>query len=369
MQTVNEINNTSDPLLFANDGAANTPALAEYHGELQDVVDNTVKHDFMTLADGVNMLLQDPTDIIHPPEDAVSFDPEILDSLRNENFEKELSDQRVFANDGATNIPALAEYHGELLDVVYNTAELDFMTLADGVNMLLQNPDDIVHPPEDATNFEIKDTTIGEDLDVNTTNGKVGKQWYTSKSRQWNKFSHLEEAIYTICEDKIHAKFDEIPLDIQLIDVLGCKPREDPKCDGFLMLQLSQISRNPDRKYLKCQYGNCQSGLKWLDEAILDVKNDSTNGYHKCGDTSHWKIQCPWNNCVCNNKMCGGERSLKTTQNGLNTRRKYLKCSLCLSFEWLSNAMREARQKTEKFDPTVTIKMALSDNFTKMSLK
>ncbi|KAF9625625.1 hypothetical protein IFM89_024693 [Coptis chinensis] len=86
------------------------------------------------------------------------------------------------------------------------------MTLADGVNMLLQNPDDIVHPLADETNFEIEDTTIEEDLDVNTTDGKVGKQWYTSKSRQWNKFSHLEEAIYTICEDKIHAKFDEIPL-------------------------------------------------------------------------------------------------------------------------------------------------------------
>ncbi|KAF9611806.1 hypothetical protein IFM89_035791 [Coptis chinensis] len=71
---------------------------------------------------------------------------------------------------------------------------------------------------------------------------------------------------------------------------------------------------------------------------------------------------------VYNNKMCGGERSLKTTQNGLNTGRKYLKCSLCISFEWLSDAMREARQKTEKFDPTVTIKMALS-NFAKMSLK
>ncbi|KAF9608765.1 hypothetical protein IFM89_011386 [Coptis chinensis] len=196
MQTVNEINSTSDPLLFANDGAANTLALAEYHGELLDVVDNVVEHDFMTLADGMNMLLQ------YPAEDAASFDPEILDSLRNENFEKELCDQRVFANDGGTNTPALAEYHGEL----------DFMTLADDVNMLLQNPDDIVHPPADATNFEIEDTTIEEDLDVNTTDGKVGKQWYTSKSRQWNKFSHLEEAIYTICEDKIHAKFDEIPL-------------------------------------------------------------------------------------------------------------------------------------------------------------
>ncbi|KAF9615785.1 hypothetical protein IFM89_026451 [Coptis chinensis] len=202
MQTVNEINSTSDPLLFANDGVANTLALAEYHGELLDMVDNVVEHDFMTLGNGVNMLLQYPADTVHPPEDAASFDPEILDSLRNENFEKELCDQRVFANDGEANTPTLAEYH----------RELDLMTLADGVNMLLQNPDDIVHPPVDATNFEIEDTTIEEDLDVNTTDGKVGKQWYTSKSRQWNKFSHLEEAIYTICEDKIHAKFDEIPL-------------------------------------------------------------------------------------------------------------------------------------------------------------
>ncbi|KAF9615599.1 hypothetical protein IFM89_024688 [Coptis chinensis] len=124
------------------------------------------------------------------------------DSLRNENFEKELCDQRVFANDGVANTPELVEYH----------RELDLMTLADGVNMLLQNPDDIVHLLADETNFEIEDTTIEEDLDVNTTDGKVGKQWYTSKSRQWNKFSHLEEAIYTICEDKIHEKFDEIPL-------------------------------------------------------------------------------------------------------------------------------------------------------------
>ncbi|KAF9607177.1 hypothetical protein IFM89_032399 [Coptis chinensis] len=106
-----------------------------------------------------------------------------------------------------SNTPELAEkYH----------RELDLMTLADGVNMLLQNPDDIVHPLADETNFEIEDTTIEEDLDVNTTDGKVGKQWYTSKSRQWNKFSHLEEAIYTICEDKIHAKFDEIPLVVSI---------------------------------------------------------------------------------------------------------------------------------------------------------
>ncbi|KAF9625542.1 hypothetical protein IFM89_024297 [Coptis chinensis] len=74
---------------------------------------------------------------------------------------------------GVANTPALAEYHGELQDVVDNTAELDFMTLADGVNMLLQNPNDIVHPPEDAANFEIEDTTIGEDLEVNTTDGEV----------------------------------------------------------------------------------------------------------------------------------------------------------------------------------------------------
>ncbi|KAF9625832.1 hypothetical protein IFM89_027391 [Coptis chinensis] len=60
MQTANEINSTSDPLLFANDGAANTLALAEYHGELLDVVDNVVEHDFMTLGNGVDMLLQYP---------------------------------------------------------------------------------------------------------------------------------------------------------------------------------------------------------------------------------------------------------------------------------------------------------------------
>ncbi|KAF9619945.1 hypothetical protein IFM89_010561 [Coptis chinensis] len=121
---------------------------------------------------------------------------------------------RLFAKDGAANTTTLAEYHGELQDVVHNTAEHDFMTLADGVNMLLQNPDNIVHPPEDAANFdnlspqqfvgttsvdhleptttthstvnalvEIEDTTVEEDLDVNTTDGKVGKQRYTSKRR------------------------------------------------------------------------------------------------------------------------------------------------------------------------------------------
>ncbi|KAF9609450.1 hypothetical protein IFM89_016250 [Coptis chinensis] len=132
-----------DQRVFANDGVANTPALAEYHGELQDVVDNTAQHDFMTLADGVNMLLQNPDDIIHPPEDAASF-------------ENPSPQQFV----GTTSVD-----HLEPTTTTHSTMSPQLNIGPDGQNAPV----------------EIEDTTIDEDLDVNITDGKndcgLEKMW------------------------------------------------------------------------------------------------------------------------------------------------------------------------------------------------
>lgn len=128
------------------------------------------------------------------------------------------------------------------------------------------------------------------------------------------------------------------------------------KCNGIRKLLTSHTSRNPDRKFLICQYQAC-GNFQWLDDAIKESKlqvSTSTKSCFNCGEMGHWYKSCPWDDCLCNNPSCGGTRKLLTSKKQVSIGQKFLKCPVCGSFEWLVDAIRGV-------EPTITIEMTIKD--------
>ncbi|KAL5700775.1 cycloartenol synthase [Ranunculus cassubicifolius] len=126
------------------------------------------------------------------------------------------------------------------------------------------------------------------------------------------------------------------------------------------MLFTSQTSTNPGRKYLKCQFGSCRSGLQWLDEALLGVSQP--NGCFNCGCIGHWVKDCPWVDSQCKTAGCPGKRILRSSKQQLTYGWRFLKCYCCGDFQWLKDAEKENEKlATIRDDPTVSINMKLSD--------
>lgn len=110
-------------------------------------------------------------------------------------------------------------------------------------------------------------------------------------------------------------------------------------CWGTRRISTSHTSRNPGRKFLVCQNGNCQSGIEWLDEAIMC--RAKKEGCFMCGELGHWMKDCPWEGVQCQSRGCKSIRKLRTSQTLQTQGWRYLKCYDCGSFQWLKDAVKE----------------------------
>ncbi|KAF5203563.1 Zinc finger protein [Thalictrum thalictroides] len=112
----------------------------------------------------------------------------------------------------------------------------------------------------------------------------------------------------------------------------------------------SQSGGNFGRKFLQCL--TCSS-FQWLDEAMLVPAPIA--GCFSCGETSHWKSNCPWLQSKC--KICDVTRSLKVSGKQQTYGWKFLKCPKCSRFQWLYEAIKTAQASTSA-EVTLTMKLA-----------
>ncbi|KAF6140807.1 hypothetical protein GIB67_042220 [Kingdonia uniflora] len=120
-----------------------------------------------------------------------------------------------------------------------------------------------------------------------------------------------------------------------------------PNCNGIMKLCVSKTTKNPNRKFLACQYSTC-AGFQWLSEAIGIQTKSSTSSFEGgcfgCTGTEHWWNHCPWRSVICEKKGCGTPMKLCTSRTQSSKGKKFLKCQniLCGKFIWLEDAIEAA---------------------------
>ncbi|OVA09414.1 zinc finger protein [Macleaya cordata] len=118
------------------------------------------------------------------------------------------------------------------------------------------------------------------------------------------------------------------------------------RCIRLCMLLFCDGNISKGKKYLKCQFPDCDSFI-WLEDAIKG-KNSTAMKCHLCGDDDHLGKDCPWEGYPCRRPRCSGWRHILTSHTEQNPKNKYLVCDKCHSFKWLSDAIVKHQGTTKQ---------------------
>ncbi|KAF6164786.1 hypothetical protein GIB67_011176 [Kingdonia uniflora] len=138
-----------------------------------------------------------------------------------------------------------------------------------------------------------------------------------------------------------------------------------PNCNGIMKLCVSKTTKNPNRKFLACQYSTC-GGFQWLLEAIGIQTESSTSSFEGgcfgCAGTEHWWNHCLWRSVICEKKGCGSPMKLCTSRTESSKGKKFLKCQniLCGKFIWLEDAIEAAANNNAGTKDKVHMKVKIN---------
>lgn len=112
-------------------------------------------------------------------------------------------------------------------------------------------------------------------------------------------------------------------------------------CNGLRKLLKAQTDDHAGEKFFSCSI--C-SYFEWFSDATtpgkaMQIQLPSPLSCFACGDKSHGKSNCPWANQPYKKKKCKGTVTLYICNNEHNGGIAYLKCTNCLEFQWLSDAV------------------------------
>ncbi|OVA10685.1 zinc finger protein [Macleaya cordata] len=116
-------------------------------------------------------------------------------------------------------------------------------------------------------------------------------------------------------------------------------------CIGLHMLFSCDSNISKGKKYLKCQFPDCD-GFIWLEDTMKG-KSSTTIICHLCGDDDHLGKDCPWEGYPCRRPGWLGWRHISTSHTEQKPWKKYLVCDKCRSFEWLCDAIAKHEGTTK----------------------